>query len=69
MPKSKLRKNRKTVIQTIMSAPVRILIMVKKGKKEIPLIKTTKSGDKKKVYKNNPDSKVVKQIKHFRPHA
>ena len=53
--------------QNVLSAPARILQTIKKGRKTVPLTMTTKSGQVKNVYKINPESHVIKQIKHKIP--
>jgi len=54
----------KAYTQNLLSAPAKILQTVKKGRKIVPLTRTTKSGQVKNVYKVNPDSHIIKQIKH-----
>lgn len=51
----------KSYIQNVLSAPARIPVMINGVQKT----KTTKSSQVKNVYKANPDSHIIKQIKHF----
>jgi len=53
-------------IQNILSAPAKVPVMIKKGRKMVQLTKTTKSGQVKNVWEDNPDSKIVKQVKHWK---
>jgi hypothetical protein len=40
--------------QVVLSGPRRVPVMVKKGKKMVQLVYTTKSGDVKKQWRDNP---------------
>lgn len=53
--------------QTVLSAPAKLPVMIKKGKKEIQLTRTTKSGQVKNVYRANPDARPIKVIRHNQP--
>lgn len=50
--------------QNVLSEPARVPVKVKKGRKMVNLVYTTKSGDTKVKYRSNPDSHVIKHIKH-----
>ena len=54
----------KAYTQNVLSAPARTPVMVKKGRKMIQLVYTTKSGDVKNKYVDNKSAKVIKHIKH-----
>lgn len=51
-------------IQNVLSAPAKTKVMVRKGKKLVPLTRVTKSGQVKPVYEVNPTARIIKQIKH-----
>lgn len=53
-------------VQNVLSAPAKLPVMVKKGRKMVQLTKTTKSGDVRNVYKPNPDAKIIKQVRHWK---
>ena len=53
-------------IQNVLSSPAKVPVMIKKGRKMVQLTKITKSGDVKNVYKKNPDSKIIKQVRHYK---
>jgi len=53
-------------IQNILSAPAKVPVMIKKGRKMVHLTRTTKSGQVKNVYEPNPDSKIIKQVRHWK---
>jgi hypothetical protein len=55
--------------QYIRSAPARVPVMVKKGKKLIVSTYITKSGQVKNKYMENPGSHIIKSVKHIRPHG
>ena len=54
----------KAYLQNVLSAPGRIPVMVKKGRKMVKMVYTTKSGDVKNKYVANKSAKVIKHIKH-----
>lgn len=54
----------KAYTQNVLSAPAKLPVMIKKGRKMVQLTKTTKSGQVKNVYEANPLAKVIKHIKH-----
>lgn len=54
----------KAYTQAVLSAPVKLPVLIKKGRKMVQLTRTTKSGQVKNVYESNPTAKVVKFIKH-----
>lgn len=54
----------KAYLQNVLSEPARVPVKVKKGRKIVNLVYTTKSGDVKVKYKNNPNARVIKHIKH-----
>ena len=59
----------KAYIQNVLNAPAKLPVMIRKGRKMVQLTKTTKSGQIKNIYKVNPDSHIIKQIKHKPVHV
>jgi hypothetical protein len=53
--------------QLVLSAPAKLPVMIKKGRKEVQATYTTKSGQVKNKYRANPLAQVIKVIKHKTP--
>lgn len=53
--------------QTVLSAPAKLPVMVKKGRKEVQATYVTRSGQVKNLYKSNPLAQPVKVITHKAP--
>lgn len=50
--------------QNVLSAPAKLPVLIRKGRKMVQLTKTTTSGQVKKIYKVNTDAKIIKKIRH-----
>jgi hypothetical protein len=50
--------------QQVLSAPAKVLVMKKQGRKMVPAAYITKSGQVKNRYVTNPLSHQIKEIKH-----
>jgi len=53
-------------IQNVMSEPARLPVLIKKGREKVQLTRVTKSGQVKNVWKDNPDAKIIKQVRHWK---
>ena len=60
---------RKSRIQAVRSIAERIPVMIKKGKKIVILTYITKSGQVKNKYMKNPNSVIIRFVKHIQVHG
>ena len=51
----------KAYTQNVLSAPAKLPVLIKKGRKMVQAIDPVNG---KPLYKKNPDAKIIKQIKH-----